>query len=183
MFSETSSTFLKPYIHNGQSIQIPFMADAFFNATVAAKPFDKSPKDWLKTEDTQAYIGAIRRKILLEENQLVRVANGAPSTGGGTWLHPKLGVVFARWLNADFAVWADEQITAILSGELAGAVFLQPRLFFAAARIARGIDLARDAGVKQALIWELKAIHGHLGLPFPAIHLFGKDPGQMQLEV
>lgn len=60
---------------------------------------------------------------------------------------------------------------------------IDPELYFAAARIARGIDLARDAGVKQALIWELQAIHKHLGLPFPAIHLFGKDAGQYQLEV
>ena len=172
----------KPYIHNGHEIQIPFLSDACFNATVAAKPFGKSTKDWLKTEETQEYIEAIGRKILLKQNQLVKVVNGAPSTGGGTWLHPKLGVMFARWLSADFAVWADEQIAGILAGDNAAAA-RNPRLYFAAARIARGIDLARDAGVKQALVWELQAIHAALRLPFPAIHLFGKDAGQMQLEV
>lgn len=124
---------------------------------------------------------SVRRKILTEQNQLVITKQGGVEQG--TWLHPKLGVYFARWLSADFAVWADEQIALILSGELPQAVAVQPRLYFAAARIARGIDLARDAGVKQALIWELQAIHKHLGLPFPAIHLFGKDAGQYQLEV
>ena len=111
-----TSTILKPYVHNGREINIQFTSEAFFNATSAAKPFGKSPKDWLKTEDTQDYIDAIRRKFLLEQNQLVIANHGGDKPG--TWLHPKLGVHFARWLNADFAVWADEQITVILSGEL-----------------------------------------------------------------
>ncbi|OAM32416.1 hypothetical protein A7P96_02000 [Eikenella sp. NML03-A-027] len=34
----------------------------------------------------------------------------------GTWLHPKLAVHFARWLDPKFAVWCDEQIEQILSG-------------------------------------------------------------------
>lgn len=49
---------------------------------------------------------------------LVRARAGAPDTGGGTWLHPKLAVVFARWLNIDFAVWCDLHIDALLRGEL-----------------------------------------------------------------
>lgn len=38
-------------------------------------------------------------KILVEEKQLVIVKNAAPETGGGTWLHPKLAIHFARWLD------------------------------------------------------------------------------------
>lgn len=49
---------------------------------------------------------------------LVRTKAGAPDLGGGTWLHPKLAVVFARWLNIDFAVWCDLHIDALLRGEL-----------------------------------------------------------------
>ncbi|MFC0710718.1 KilA-N domain-containing protein [Azorhizophilus paspali] len=47
---------------------------------------------------------------------LVKTRAGAPETGGGTWLHPKLAVAFARWLNVDFAVWCDLQIDALLHG-------------------------------------------------------------------
>ena len=32
-------------------------------------------------------------------------------------MHPKLGIVFARWLNVDFALWCDDQIEAILHGQ------------------------------------------------------------------
>lgn len=35
---------------------------------------------------------------------------------GGTWMHPKLAVVFARWLSVDFAIWCDEQIDGIIHG-------------------------------------------------------------------
>jgi chromosome segregation ATPase len=45
---------------------------------------------------------------------LVIIAEGAPENGGGTWLHPKLGIIFARWLSPHFAVWCDEQIADLL---------------------------------------------------------------------
>lgn len=49
---------------------------------------------------------------------LVRTKSGAPEFGGGTWLHPKLTVLFARWLDIRFAVWCDFQIDALLRGDL-----------------------------------------------------------------
>ena len=109
------STILKPYSHHGHIINIEFTTDAFFNATAAAKPFGKRPVDWLRTDDAKDYIKAVVRKCTTEENQLVIVKQGG-NEQQGTWLHPKLGIVFARWLSADFAVWADEQIEAILIG-------------------------------------------------------------------
>jgi len=91
-----------------------FMEDGYINATKAAKNFGKRTENWTRTDETQEYIKAITRKSVIEQNQLVIVKPGAPSTGGGTWLHPKLAIVFARWLSADFAVWCDEQIEVIL---------------------------------------------------------------------
>lgn len=53
---------------------------------------------------------------LAKETGLVKTKAGAPETGGGTWLHPKVAVAFSRWLNVDFAVWCDLQIDALLHG-------------------------------------------------------------------
>ena len=36
-------------------------------------------------------------KSAFKENQVVIVREGAPETGGGTWLHPKLAVDHDRW--------------------------------------------------------------------------------------
>ena len=102
------------------TIPVLFNGDAFLNATAVAKHFNKVPKDYLKTEQTQEYIIALAeclskgKKIPVEQNQLVIVKNGAPENGGGTWLHPKLAIHFARWLNPKFAVWCDEQIEHLL---------------------------------------------------------------------
>src|SRR5699024_726548 len=34
------------------------------------------------------------------------------------WLHPKLAVKFARWVDTDFEIWCDEQIDELIRGEL-----------------------------------------------------------------
>jgi len=77
---------------------------------------------------------------------------------------------------------------AYLNGDLKpttadATVASQPRLYYAAQRTARSIGMERDAGSKQAMIYQLQAIHDQLGLRMPPIHLFGKPADQMQLEV
>ena len=100
-------------------------SDAFINATQIAKQFGKKTENYLRTNETKEYVSALQKwllpagnsnalKSVVEQNQLVIVKNGAPENGGGTWLHPKLAVNFARWLSADFAVWCDMQIEDLL---------------------------------------------------------------------
>ncbi len=57
-----------------------------------------------------------RLLALVKKTKLVKVKVGAPETGGGTWLHPKLAVPFARWLDINFAVWCDDQIDTLIRG-------------------------------------------------------------------
>jgi len=104
------------------NIPVSFRDDGYLNATMIASHFGKLPKDYLKSEQNQQYISvlaenlSVRRKILTKENQIVIVKRGGIEQG--TWLHPKLAVHFARWLDPKFAVWCDEQIEQILSGSL-----------------------------------------------------------------
>ena len=97
------------------AISVSFRSDAWFNATSVATSFGKTPKDWLRTDDTKDYIQSIGRICLVDENQLVSKKAGNPEHGGGTWFHPKLAIPFARWLNPDFGVWCDMQIEKILN--------------------------------------------------------------------
>ena len=105
-------------------IAVSFNQSGFLNATQIAKHFCKRPETYLKTEQTQQYIAALAEylsnalKSVIDENQLVIVKNGSSKNGGGTWLHPKLAIHFARWLDPRFAVWCDEQIEQILAGRL-----------------------------------------------------------------
>lgn len=105
---------------------VSFRDDGFLNATAIAAYFGKQPRDYLKTEQTQQYIAALadflstKTKILVKENQIVNVKNGGSERG--TWLHPKLAIHFARWLNPKFAVWCDEQIEALLNGKISDGI-------------------------------------------------------------
>jgi hypothetical protein len=124
---------------------IDYQADGWFNATQAAAKFGKEPTNWLYQRDTVEYISAIaahygkscfvqdfneikdlgstsaksRAKLLAltKKTGYVRTKLGAPENGGGTWLHPKLAVNFARWLDVDFAVWCDAQIDSLIRGK------------------------------------------------------------------
>lgn len=114
---------------NFGNIAVSFREDGYLNATQIAAHFGKLPKDYLKTEQTQQYISALaeslseRTKILTDENQIVIVKKGnSKNFTQGTWLHPKLAIHFARWLNPKFAVWCDEQIEALLNGNVSDGI-------------------------------------------------------------
>lgn len=119
-----------------------FNLEGWFNATEAAKRFEKEPFAWINQRDTMEYIAALAkhhgnsrfvqemneikeldgksaksRRLILElvkSTGFVRTKAGSPEHGGGTWMHPKLAVPYARWLNVDFAVWCDLQIDSIV---------------------------------------------------------------------
>ena len=133
---------LIPAEFDGQAMQ--FNSDGWFNATAAAEKFGKRPVDWLHTADSVEYISALadrksnsvfseqfneinnlrcsdaakQAKLLrlVKQTGFVKTKSGSQEIGGGTWLHPKLAVVFARWLDVNFAIWCDEQIDIIIRG-------------------------------------------------------------------
>jgi len=115
--------------------------DGWLNATKIAKQFGKEPTAWLRQIDTLEYLYCmgealgvnsvrltelnkikeldasrswVRTKILnlTKRTGLIKTKTGAD---GGTWLHPKVRVFFARWLSTPFAVWCDTKIDALLT--------------------------------------------------------------------
>lgn len=122
----TTELLIRSFLYNDRSITVPFTGEAFFNATVAAKAFDKLPKDWLRNKETQEYMDALGATLTTEEDQLVIVRQGGAPNEQGTWLHPKLVVAFARWLHPKFAVWCDMQVEEILRGNRGVAAMPAP---------------------------------------------------------
>ena len=98
-----------------QGIPIHANSDAWFNATDMAAMFDKRPIDWLKQVEVERYIDALCQKNEVTKNHFVKTVKGGNTAKQGTWLHRKLAVRFAQWLDMDFAIWCDEQIEAMLS--------------------------------------------------------------------
>ncbi|MEX0445508.1 KilA-N domain-containing protein, partial [Xenorhabdus sp. SGI246] len=116
--------------------------EGWINATDVAAKFKKEPHAWITQLETLEYLCALSKKLfsnsvpereLKEINQLesrkaeakVKMLRLAKKTGlvktraginGGTWLHPKLAIRFARWLSVDFEIWCDEQIDTLIRG-------------------------------------------------------------------
>ncbi|MEB7642067.1 P63C domain-containing protein [Acinetobacter pittii] len=119
-----------------------FDSYGWINATEAANRYGKEPYGWLSQRENVEYLVALvevqghsdlvkefnRIKKLdsifaLSQSKLLKIAkktgfvrakSGLPENGGGIWLHPKLVVVFARWLDIKFAVWCDIQIDHLI---------------------------------------------------------------------
>ncbi|WP_417315700.1 KilA-N domain-containing protein [Cycloclasticus pugetii] len=101
-----------PFDYQGQFVR--FTAEGWINATDVAKQFGKRPADWLKQEETKQYLAALAEALNCDPESLLKTKRGR--FDGGTWLHPKLGVRFAQWLDIRFAVWCDLHIDAVLRG-------------------------------------------------------------------
>ncbi|HDR1521372.1 TPA: KilA-N domain-containing protein, partial [Pasteurella multocida] len=104
--------------------EVFFQDDAYLNATAIAKYFNKRPNDWLALPTTQEYIETLCKKTetrksgnatKVGKSHFVKTVKGGKDLSQqGTWLHRRLAVAFARWLNVEFAIWCDEQIEKIL---------------------------------------------------------------------
>ncbi len=108
-----------PFNYRGRAIR--FSIDGWIDATDAAKQFGKRPADWLRLPSSKSYLKALAKALAVETEVgkshfgLVVTIKGGKSQG--SWIHPKLAVAFARWLEDDFAVWCDLQIDALLRGD------------------------------------------------------------------
>lgn len=100
-----------------QGHAIAYQDDGWFNATQAAAKWGKAPYEWLRLPDTERYIAALCKSHEAGKSRFVKTTKGGDVSKQGTWLHPKLAVPFARWLDVDFAVWCDAQIDTLIRGK------------------------------------------------------------------
>lgn len=99
--------------------------EAWFNATEIAAMFGKQVYEWLRLPETERYIAALCEreeekqansntgKSRITKSSFIRSKRG---NNGGTWLHPSLAVMFARWCDVNFSIWCDEQVKNIIIG-------------------------------------------------------------------
>ncbi|MDX8399811.1 MAG: KilA-N domain-containing protein, partial [Gallionellaceae bacterium] len=89
----------------------------YFNATEVAKQFGKDIRDFLKLEGTLEYVSC----MIDDSNCGVRTQLDCikPRRGkyGGTWLHDKLALRFARWCSVPFEYLLDRWIEQRIESE------------------------------------------------------------------
>ena len=121
------------------NVKVPFDGLTYINATEVYQAFGKKQTsfDSWKTRTLIPYaeklieLGKIptpQNAVLTDSkgvtiSDIIIVRKGGKTHEAGTWFHPKLAVVFARWLSMEFEIWCDEKITELLE---TGAAEIKP---------------------------------------------------------
>lgn len=106
-----------PFVYENHTVC--FNSDGWLNATEIAERFGKRVNDWSSLPSTTSYISALVRALNTGKSGIYNVPDFIRTKrgkNGGTWIHPKLAVAFARWLSDDFAAWCDLRIDELLRG-------------------------------------------------------------------
>lgn len=105
---------IKLFEYKGSPIQFEDVEGKLMaNATLMCAAFGKKPADWQRSETAKRYIQAVMENSHIDESELVTVKRGG-SDSQGTWIHEKLILNLARWLNVEFELWCDDKIAELL---------------------------------------------------------------------
>jgi KilA-N domain. len=100
---------------NGSNIEFKVENGVVYaNANKMAEAFENGAKkleNWKASENTKRYIDALYNSLKSSEFNLIQSKEGK---NGGTWIHEKLVLNFARYLDVNFELWCDEQISTLL---------------------------------------------------------------------
>ncbi len=102
-------------------------SDGYINATELCKATGKQFKDYMGNKSTMEFLAELSadtglqvqlgEKTLVQQKQaLVETFPGAPSTGGGSWVHPQVAVNLAGWASGKFAVQVSKWVSGWISG-------------------------------------------------------------------
>jgi hypothetical protein len=177
---------ITPFLFDSQTIRVLTINNApWFVAKDVAQALEYSrfdsnlirhvPDEWKGTNPIRTLSG-IQEMLTLSEPGLYFFVNRSDK--------PR-ALPFQKWIAGE--VLPSIRQTGSYALPSSGALASQPRLYFAASRIARNLEVARSIGGRAALHDQLRTIHQQLGLPpIMPVEMFGKpaDQGdQMPLEV
>ena len=106
----------KNYLGNNISFKM-IDGHVYADANKMAMGFGGSKKleNWKVSPNTQRYIEALEVNPKFQGTQLIISKKGnSKEFDQGTWIHEKLILNFARYLNVEFELWCDEQIATLL---------------------------------------------------------------------
>lgn len=100
--------------YNGFAIEFELVRDQLMaNATAMCGAFGKKPIEWLRLPTTQRYINALKARWEnpTGDNQLVVTKR---DINAGTWIHERLIIKLAQWLDVEFELQCDEWVAELL---------------------------------------------------------------------
>lgn len=100
--------------YHGKNIAFEeFNGKMMVNATQMAKPFGKTPKDWLRTQQAKDLLNvvSVRQMCLTDELQIVKRGG----VNQGTFFQEDVALFFAQWLNPDFYLACNYKLKELLA--------------------------------------------------------------------
>lgn len=114
---------LQIYEYKGTQIEFEIIdGQVFANATGMCQAFGRRPINWLDLSSTKRYIEALMSKSG-NLTSVVETRKGGNLSNQGTWIHEKLILKLAQWLDADFEIWCDEKMAELIR---TGTVTIKP---------------------------------------------------------
>lgn len=89
-------------------------SDGFVSLTDMAKIHNKSVADYLRLDNTKAYLEALSLDMGITTSSLTRIVKGK-GKHQGTWAHPDIAIDFAQWCSPTFKVWANRTLRGVIS--------------------------------------------------------------------
>ena len=102
------------YSYEGTPIAFERGAGVMINATQMAKRFGKTPKDWLRNQQSEEFISTLSAVRQICPTDLIKQRQGGDPQKQGTWMHEDVAMEFARWLSPAFAIWTNDRIKELL---------------------------------------------------------------------
>ena len=98
-------------IFEGQQITIR-PSDGYWNATEMCKRYGRKLNDFARLSSSKAYIQALSENTGIPALSLMELRKGR---GQATWVHPRVALKVAAWLNPHFEVWVYSVIEKLLA--------------------------------------------------------------------
>jgi len=101
-------------VFNGTPIKVQETnGELFFDISGVSGRYKKNITDWKNSKETLNYIEELEKSNPLDYIKVIKERGSQPKT----FIHKKLLMLFARFINVKFAIWCDEIIESILIGE------------------------------------------------------------------
>ena len=99
-------------LSDGKTMSIPVRKDGMVNATALCKAGVKKFNDYTRQKQTQAYLQALENVTGIPVTELINTTQGGIPEYQGTYVHRKVGLHLAQWIDPYFAIqvsrWKDD---------------------------------------------------------------------------
>ena len=73
------------------------------NATLMCQAFSKNVNEWIRLKSVKRYQERLKTKY----GKIPYLISTKGGVNGGTWIHERLILKLAQWLDVDFEIWCD----------------------------------------------------------------------------